>query len=198
MLFGHGESRALRKPGLDEEHRGEHAHRRGNAEGVTRDHHEPRAIAFDLGQLACPVMMEFRIDLLMRLGQCHPDLDAMQSFPTVAGVGRRALGMHDAAPGGHPVDVARMDVDRAAQAVAMTDHAVEQPRDRGEADMRMRTDIEPRVITEGDGPHLVEEDEGPDMTRFQVGKPAPDDEAAPEIACLAVNGDRGHVWAPWE
>jgi len=40
-------------------------------------------------------------------------------------LGAGALGMHDAAPSGHPIDLARADRHRGAEAVAVHDLAVE-------------------------------------------------------------------------
>ena len=78
------------------------------------------------------------------------------------GLAGLALGMHDAAPGRHQIDLARTDGERRAQAVAMEHLALEQVGDRGEADVRMRPHVDALADQELGRPHLVEEDEGPD------------------------------------
>ena len=54
----------------------------------------------------------------------------------------RALRVRDAAPGIHPVHIARLDRLRRAQRVAVKDLAFEQIRDGGEIDVRMRAHVE--------------------------------------------------------
>ena len=86
------------------------------------------AIVGDERQLGCAVMREGGRDLLLRGRQRDPALQAVQRARRGAVLGRGALGMHDAAAGGHPVDLAGTDRLRRAEAVAMHDLAVEQDR----------------------------------------------------------------------
>ncbi len=86
--------------------------------------------------------------------------------------------MHDAAPGGHPVDLARLNPLHVAEAVAVLELALEQVGDGGETDVRMRTHVETRPSLEGDRPHLVEEDEGPDHPALAGRQHAADLEAS--------------------
>ena len=65
--------------------------------------------------------------------------------------------MNDAAPGDHPVDVARRDPLHAAQAVAMDDRAVEQIRHGREADVRMRADVHADARLDPDRAEVIEE-----------------------------------------
>ena len=86
---------------------------------------------------------------------CRP----CSGLAAVAVVGRGALGMHDAAPGRHPVDGAGPDRQRGAEAVAMHDLAVEQIGDGGEPDMRMRPHVDAVAGLEHRRAEMVEEDE---------------------------------------
>src|SRR5437764_11123 len=95
---------------------------------------------------------------------------------------RSAVGMDDAAAGGHPVHRARLDRLDGAAAVAVAYFAVEQIRDGGEADVRMRSDVEAVASLEDDGAHLVEEDEGPHHAASRGGERAADGEAVAEVA----------------
>ena len=71
------------------------------------------------------------------LGLRVEDSDALEPPLRGAGIPRRALGMGDAAPGGHEVHGAGGDFQRIALAVAVHHPAVEQIGDGGEANMGM-------------------------------------------------------------
>ena len=58
---------------------------------------------------------ETRLDLLVRRGEGDPQLQAVDRLAVDAALGRGALGMHDAAPGGHPIDLAGADRDVGAE-----------------------------------------------------------------------------------
>ena len=75
-------------------------------------------------------------------------------------LGRRALGMDDAAPGRHPVHLARVDRLLRAEAVAVHDLAIEQISDGGKADVRMRAHVDAGPGLEHSRSHLVKEDKG--------------------------------------
>ena len=70
----------------------------------------------------------------------HPELHAVQRSLVAT---RRLLGVRDAAPGGHEVELAGPDDLLGAEAVPVQDLAVEQPGDRLEPDVGMRPDVEP-------------------------------------------------------
>ena len=123
-------------------------------------------------------MREARRDLLVGGRHRHPELEAVQALAAGAMVGRGALGMHDAAPGRHQVDVARMDGGKAAEAVAVHDLAVEQERHGGEPDMGMRPHVDALAGAELDRPEMIEEDERADHAALDVGQRAADREAA--------------------
>ena len=99
----------------------------------------------------------------------------------LAGVGGRALGMGDAAAGGHQVQRAGRDGDLRAQAVAVHDLALEQVGRGGEADMRVRADVDALADDEVGRAHLVPEDEGADHLPPRRGQGAADLEPA-EVA----------------
>ena len=60
------------------------------------------------------------------VGQCHPELDAVQRL----GAGRRDLGVDDAAAARHEVDLAGADDGVRTTRIMVFDGALEQPRDR--------------------------------------------------------------------
>ena len=109
---------------------------------------------------------------LLRCRQGHPTLQPMDRFAVFAVVGRRALGMNDAATRGHPIDLAWPDRRGGAEAVAMHDLAVEQERDGGEADMGMRPHIDTLAGAKFRRSEMVEEDERADHAPIHVGQGA--------------------------
>jgi len=74
----------------------------------------------------------------------YPERAAFVASGSVEADGQRANAgqMLVFAPGGHPVHLARRDGDLGADAIAMGDLAVEQVGDGGEADMRVRPDVD--------------------------------------------------------
>src|SRR5690606_10300810 len=86
-------------------------------------------------------------------------LDAEKPPPVPAPLLIRPFRMNDAAPRLHPVDCARFDLPIGAEAVTVTDVAVEKVGDGCEIDVRMRTDVDALVGQELRRSHLVEEDE---------------------------------------
>jgi hypothetical protein len=115
---------------------------RGHAVGFPHDHAHGLAFARDGGKLVGPVVGECRGLLLMGLGQRRPGLDAeqpplgaarrlagcvRQALPAGNEVGRAglALGMDNAAPGRHEVDLARADRGGGAEAVPVPHLALE-------------------------------------------------------------------------
>src|SRR5258706_134389 len=88
-----------------------------------------------------------------------PPSSTMRAAATMLGTG--ALELRTAAPSGHPVHVAGHDGERAAEAVAMHDLAVEQIGDGGEPDMRMRAYVDALAGAKLRRTHVIEEDERP-------------------------------------
>jgi hypothetical protein len=86
----------------------------------------------------------------------------VQALPRLARGHRRALGVHNAAAGRHPVDGAGLDHLVRAQTVAVIDLAFEEIGDGGEVDMRMRPHVHPLARREHGRPHVIEEHERPD------------------------------------
>src|SRR5262245_30642327 len=106
-------------------------------------------------------MRERGRDLLVSRRHREPALQSMQAFAAQPVVGRGALGMYDAAAGGHQVDLAWPDGLGAAERIAMHDLAVEQVGDRGETDVWMRPHIDAVAGAELGRTEMVEEDERP-------------------------------------
>ncbi len=94
-----------------------------------------------------------------------------------------ALGVADALTCGHPVDFAGPDHLLVAERVAMRDLAVEEVRDRRQADVRMRPHIGRARHRSGEfeRPKVIEEDERADHATLRERQHAADLEAA-EIA----------------
>src|SRR5689334_22715295 len=100
--------------------------------------------------------------LLLRFWQRDPGLNAEQAIAVGA---KRRVGsfrMRDSAAGCHPIHVAWVNRLRESKAVPVQDLAFEQIRDRCQADMRMRPDIQPLSSQKLPWSHLVEKDERPD------------------------------------
>jgi hypothetical protein len=142
------------------------------------DAHELHAADLGLRQRVRRVVLESGLDLLHVGRQRHPGLDAVHHEAAVALVGGRALGMHDAAPGDHPVDRARADRLHEAQRIPVHDLAREKVGDGGEPDMRMRAHVHALARLQRRGPEMVEEHEGTEMPALAFGQRAVDRERA--------------------
>jgi hypothetical protein len=116
------------------------------------------------------------------LGQRDPDLDALQALRAPACLGIGAFGVDDAAAGRHPVDVAGRDRLDEAEAVAMDDFTREEIGDGGEADMRVRANVDAAAGRELDRAELVEEDERADHAALRRRQHALHREAVAEVA----------------
>src|SRR5882672_12488860 len=123
-------------------------------------------------------MREAGRDLLVVGGHRNPALQAMQSAPAHAPLGRSALGMNDAASRCHPVDLAGADRLCGAETVAMHDLAVKQEGQRCEPDMRVWPHIDALAVAQHGRAKVVEEDEGANHSTLGVGKGATDGKAA--------------------
>ena len=123
-------------------------------------------------------MRESRGSFFILDWQRDPQLQAMQRLAAIPVVGRRALGMNDAAAGGHPIDGAGSDRHGAAEAVAMHDLAIEQICHRRQADMRMRPHVDAVANAKDRRAEMIEENERPDHARARRWQSAPDLQAA--------------------
>ena len=131
------------------------------------------------------MMREVRRVLLVLDRQADPRLDPVQraAFATRA---LEALRMRDAAPGGHPVDLARADRLLVAQAVAVQEGAFEQERNGGQPNVRVGSDVQALAGREIDPTQVVVENEGADQHPFGGGQHAPYEEAA-DIALSSLD-----------
>jgi hypothetical protein len=98
----------------------------------------------------------------MRRRQRRPQLQAVRAVRHADQIGRRTLGVHDAAAGRHPVDGARFDALVGAQAVAVIHRALKQIGHGGQADMRVRPHVVIGIGRHIDRAEMVEENEGAD------------------------------------
>jgi len=136
------------------------------------------------------VVVKRGLRLFVGQGKRNPELQAVKPRRLPSLLRGGALGMNDAAPGRHPVEVARANRLERAEAVTVDNLAVEQVRHGGQADVRVRRDVEPSTRREG-AVHLVEEGEGADHPARCGRKDAPDRDAA-EVAGAAVDHVRDH------
>ena len=166
--------------------------RRARAVGAAHDQAHALALAGDARQLVGAVVGEGRRLLLVaswaapprpgcRTGVLRAAIVGVAALPPYELLAGLALGVHDAAPRRHQVDLARPDRRRRAQAVAVPHLALEQVGDGGEPDVGVRAHVDAVADQELGRPHLVEEDEGPDHLLLRRGQRAAHLEAA-EIA----------------
>ena len=104
----------------------------------------------------------------LRLG--HPQLHAVELAAVAAG---RLLGVGDAVPGGHQVELPGPDDLLAAEAVAVQDLAGDQPGDRVQAGVRVRADIQTLGLGDQLRPHVVGEAPGPHGPSLPAGERPP-------------------------
>ncbi|ENN89042.1 hypothetical protein RHSP_01992 [Rhizobium freirei PRF 81] len=199
---------------IDIERIGEGFYRRGEAFEAA-DHHPSRHTAIvDDGQVVFFRVGKGGIDFFPVIRECQPCLQARHGKRMVAQIFRGALGMHDAAPGRHQVDVAGADDFGRAEAVEMTDFAVEQIGDGGKPDVRMRAHVERFARPQDRRPHAVEEDERPHQPPPAARKRAPhrktakvagarNDEVLDRVAGEGITGlrivawEEGHIGSPF-
>src|SRR5688500_8915356 len=138
------------------------------------------------------MMRERRIGLLDFLREGYPGLDAVHAAAFAARA-LEALGVRDAAAGGHPVHLARPDRLLGADAVAMHDLAVEEVGEGGQADVRMGPYVYGARQAGGKvhRPHVVEEHERPDHAALGEGQHPADLESA-EVAAPLTDDDFDH------
>ncbi len=167
---------------LSVEPRRYHRNGRGYAERLAGDDARRKAAFRDHRQIAGRIMLKRRRDFLGACRQRDPALQA-QHFLTVTALSvGRALGMGDAAAGGHQVHGAGLDFLNVALAVAVQDAAVEQIGDGGQANMRMRADVHALAGEELHRAEMVEEDEGADHLPLAMRQRAADLKSVAEIA----------------
>src|SRR5262245_1311239 len=163
-------------------------HRRGLAvEGARYDAHALAAL-LDQRQFSLVVMLEEGLALFMLLRQRHPGLDAGDGRTGRAQLRRGALGVGDAAPGVHPVDVARLDRLRRAERVALEDAAFEPLGDGGEVEVRVWAHVETLAGFEARRAELIPEDEGADHALLDRRQRAAHHEIVAEVARLGGDG----------
>src|SRR5579883_194982 len=123
-------------------------------------------------------MGEAGFGLLVRPWQPHPGLEA--GHKPAGGPDWRVgpLRMRDAAPSGHPIDLAGADCLRGAQRIAMKDLARKEIGNGGEADMRMGAYVDASAGREARRAHLIQEYEGADHPSLRRGQGPPDLESA--------------------
>ena len=198
----HLEACAALEQSIHVQRRGQHADRRLCPVGRPGDHRQLGAVPADPGKRGRGVMDERRRVLLVGRRQRHPALDPVQ--PDAEGPLLRAapLRVGDAAPGEHPVHVARADGPLVPQAVPVDDLPVEEVGHRRQRDVRVRAHVESSALLHQRGPHVVQEDERPDHPaaggrQQHVGPGNPRDPAAGDRSpARCPNRRRPPSWAP--
>ena len=110
--------------------------------------------------------------------EVHPDLEAVDAPALLADGLRRHLGVHDAAPGRHPLHVARRDRAAVPGGVLVLELSLEHVGHRLEAAVRMVGRAHGLARAVVGRPHLVEEQEGIDEVEARGRERTPNDEAA--------------------
>src|SRR5690606_10470395 len=101
-----------------------------------------------------------------------PGLDAIKrciASPRTLGA---AFRVHDTAASRHPVHFTGTDHEIGAEAVAVADFALEEPADRGQANVRVRAHVHGLAGLQYDRAEMVEEDEGARAAAFCDGQRA--------------------------
>src|SRR5918995_1341405 len=111
--------------------------------------------AFNQGQLLRAVMHKGRVALLLLVRKCHPGLNSEQALSTSPAIWARALGMHDASGGPHPIHRPRFDGLFGTKAVAVKDLALKQIDDSREVDVWVRTHVNSLIGQELGWAHLI-------------------------------------------
>ncbi len=139
------------------------------------------------------MMIEGGLILLVLFRQRDPGLNAVH-VGSVAPRIFQAFAMCDALAGDHPVDLARTDLLRKAEAVAMRDRAAVEIRHRGKADVGMRLHIELArdARREFQRPHMVEKYERAHHAAIAERKDASDFEAAAQVAGSSIDKEFNH------
>ncbi len=123
----------------------------------------------DHGQVIFGNVIKGGIGFLCLIGQRDPKLQAIEFMNGIADRIGFAFGMGNAAPGTHPIEVARRDFKVTAQTVTMQDRALEQIGHGRQARMRMRRHINALTGLEFDRPHMIEKHERTDGTHIAMG-----------------------------
>src|SRR5262245_55924256 len=114
-------SRAAREHDLGIKRVGEASDRRAQSVGRTGDQCELDTCGASSRDLRRVVVGKVGSDLLVSGGKGQPRLDAEQIASRGSNTRRRALGMDNPGPGGHPVDFARSDGLYLAETISMDD-----------------------------------------------------------------------------
>src|SRR5271165_1163638 len=148
------------------------------AKGAAEDQPKAYALGFDDRQRLLAVVLEAGRGLLLSFRQGDPRLNSQYAVATLSRFGGCPLGMGDAAPRHHPVDVAGTDDLIGAEAVPMLELAAKEIADRRKPDVRMRAQVDALAADELGRPHLIEENERADQPPVRRGKRAAHLEAA--------------------
>src|SRR5688572_6066285 len=141
ILCGKLETRSGGEFAVEVEQRRMRVHGRPGAERFACNEAPAYAVLLEGRKLGCGVVGEGGVGFLVLLRQRDPGLDAVHAA-ALAPRALEALGMRDAAAGGHQIHLAGPDRLLGADAVAVHDLAVEEVGERGEPDVRMRAHVD--------------------------------------------------------
>src|SRR5690606_4041003 len=151
---------------------------RGCAEQRSGNQPPGPAVAGKLGQIRFRGMAEGGGHLLMLFRKRDPELQPVEAAAGPAALRAAPLRMDDATACRHQIDVTGINLLHRAKAVAMQDGAFKEIGHGGEADMRMRQDIQPLPRLEDGRAHVIEKDEGADRAARGNGDQPPDGKPA--------------------
>ena len=161
------------------------AHLRGQAEGAAGDDPPAHPAILPDRQVVAPMMGKSGVGLLVGLGQRHPGLNSVQIVALRPRL-FKALGMGDAAPGHHPVDLAGPDRLLGPDAVAVHDLAGKDIGDGRQPDMRVGSHIDGarHAPWHVERAQMIEKHEWPDRPARGGRQDAPDVKPSEAAAAL--------------
>src|SRR6202046_847929 len=101
--------------------------------------------------------------------------------------------MHDAGASSHPVNLARADLLADAETVGVMDLTVEQIGDRRQADMGVRSDVDPFTRAKVGRPHVIQKNEWPNHPSARKRQNAADFQSAAQVLARAFDDQIEHV-----
>ncbi|MNS61441.1 hypothetical protein D3C72_944700 [compost metagenome] len=152
-----------------------HRHRGGLAGHRSRQDRDAKPARHQARQVR--IVLECRRHVALAVRQRNPELGSVQAAAGADGM----LRMGNALACRHQVDLPRPDYLLIAKAVAVQHFAFDHPGERLQADMRMRSDVQPAAIREIDRPRMVEEAPGADHAPLPVGQGTVDDQAFADL-----------------
>jgi hypothetical protein len=142
-------------------------------------------------------MLKRRFGFLLFLWKRDPALNSEEALAALASAQRAALGVRNAAHGGHENHRPGGNLERIALAVAMHDSAVEKIGDGRKPDVGMPANVHALACDELRRSHLIEEDERTDHLAFGVRQRTVHGKTAAQIAHARNNNQVERITSPF-